>query len=102
MRIDITDAESEQRLAFDESMHFAVRRDSRLWQFIERAQDKFALLQLAERDFADHVWVGKHSPSIEKTHKRIVAAAKMIDPDGRIDENHGRRRGGALSCGCEP
>src|SRR5260370_24871415 len=105
MDVDISDAAPEQGVAIDEMQDLRICGDARARQVRHGVQHGLALTQIAQSEFADDEGVGQNHSGVEPAGKRLVARAKMVDPDGRIDQDHAeadRRRGGASRPGSLP
>jgi hypothetical protein len=73
MRIDITDAATEQSAALDEVQNFQVRSDTDTRQLRQSGQDDRTLAQMTQGQFADDEWMYQDDSGIEQTGQRSVA-----------------------------
>lgn len=112
MDINPADAKTSKAMSVDEGQRFDVRCNGRTRQQTQRIENTGAILQLAARKFADDEWMAKHEALLEQIRECRVATTEMVDPDRRIDQDHGderrvratiaRRRRGALARGSLP
>jgi hypothetical protein len=103
--IDIPDAASEKRVTIDQTKHLLVRGHDRLRQILQMTQKSGAPLQIAERKLAHNEGVPEDFTPVEPRSEPLIADPQMLDPDGRIDEDHPRfvrRRGIAVRPGSLP
>ena len=105
MGIDISDAAPKQPVLVDEMQNFGISGDAGLRQIHQCVQHDFTLTQVAQGQLADDKRMGQDRSSLEQRGERLLACAKMGDPNRRIDQDHadvGRRRGGAFRRGSLP
>src|SRR5579862_1952057 len=57
VKIDIADSDAEQSLVVEKSHHLDMLRQRYLWQGLQRADRLIPVIQAAQRDFRDDVWV---------------------------------------------
>src|SRR5262245_61046870 len=105
MGIDISNTSAKQCMQVDELQHLAIVGDHGLRQFRKGADYQIALTDGTEGQLAGHKRMHEHLAATEQARKKTIAAAQMIDPDRRVDQNHAgssRRLGGALNSGSLP
>jgi hypothetical protein len=103
--VNEADATSEQRASIDEGDDFFVVRNRRLRQIRQIAQNPAAPAQIPEREFSPQERMPQDHPISEHSHEKGVALAKIIDPDGGVDEDQpgaDRRRGIGFRSGSLP
>ncbi len=88
MDIVISDATPEQGVANDEMQNFRVGCDDGMGQVRQGAQHHLSLTQIAQGEFADDKRMAQNHSGIEQPDENLVAGAQMINPDGRIDQDH--------------
>jgi hypothetical protein len=82
----------------DEREHEGVRDDGQRRKGMEQLQDFVAPRQLTECKLADDERMAHHLAVLEPPHQLAIRPAKMVDPDGGVDERH-RGRAGRLRLG---
>src|SRR5216683_3079173 len=105
MSIDVADPDPEQGVLVDEMSDFLIRRDFGLRQVRQGIQNEIALPQPSQGQLTRHERMSKNLTSFEEGGELPVACAQMIDPDRRIDQDHGRvgrRRGGTFNLDSVP
>jgi hypothetical protein len=90
MSIDVPDPDPEQGVLVDEMSDFLIRRDFGLRQVRQGIQNEIALPQPSQGQLTRHERMSKNLTSFEEGGELPVACAQMIDPDRRIDQDHGR------------
>lgn len=86
MRIDVSDAEAEQRVVLDELQDFPLRGDNGLGQIAQVTEDDIAQPQIAKGQLADHKRVRENASPLKQMGKRVILGAQMIDPDRCVDQ----------------
>jgi hypothetical protein len=105
MGIDVSDAKPIEVMLVDVVQHLAVRCRDGLGQIGQGLQNELPLPQVPQSQFTDHKGIRQHLPSIEQPNQKLIARPQMVDPYGRVDQNHPRpvrRRGGAVRWGSLP
>ena len=101
-------ATPKEATRIDHRHGFGMTRLLRLRQLIQEVKELCALLQRTAGQLPDHERMTEHRVRLERVDKACVAAAQVVDPDGRVDQDHAdrrgveRRRGIAGSDGCDP
>lgn len=85
----------------DELQHLIVARYAQGREFAEQINCLGGLSKMAERQLTDDERMRHHAAVPEFADQHWDGSSKVIDPDGRVDEDHrdfvGRRRRGALA-----
>src|SRR4051794_32673766 len=106
MDVDPSQPGSLESMLSDETENLFVRRGHGLRQVREQAEDLRAVLQRTERQLADHEWMTDDLRRFQQSRKTGVPSPKVIDPDGRVDQDHwvdrARRRRARRRWGSEP
>ncbi len=88
------------------SQCFFVSSLRRFREFCEVSQNLAALLQISARKFPQYEGMHENHAALEKLRESSVAFAKVIDPDGTVDQHRhnvaDRRRSAVSSCGWLP
>ncbi len=102
MRVDPSNAAAVQPLSLKKTHHFRVFSDDGLRKGPEQRKDFVAIAQRAACEFARHEGVDQHFRVTQKRLQAPVPCAKVVDPDGGIDENHATRPGLRRLMGLRP
>ena len=105
MDVNVPDTTPKQFKLINEMQDFWLGGDVGTRQIREGSQHHLALAQVAQSEFANHKRMGENHAGVEQFGERLVMPTQMIDPDGRIHQDHaraGRRRGGASKAGSLP
>jgi hypothetical protein len=89
----------------NQTKHLLVRGHDRLRQIPQITQKSAPPLQMAERKLAHHEGVREDFAPVQPRREPLIAGPQMLDPVGRIDEDHPRfvrRRGIAVRPGSLP
>ena len=104
--IDIADALAVQAPVFDEPEHFCALGHCNCRQTLQQLQHRRTVPQTSTCNLANHERMHDDHRTFQKVHKLRVAAAKMVNPHGRVDQNQAalpwRLRGAASNLGCDP
>jgi hypothetical protein len=101
----VADASACKLIMVDELQNLLIGGDACLWKIVQSVENKLALAQHAERELPDDERMREHRSGIEQGREGIVPYAKMIDPNGGIDQNHvrpERLRGAGIRSGSLP
>jgi hypothetical protein len=106
MNIDVSDAFAVKLVSFDVAKDFVRFGNRRLRQLLEQFQDQRAIGEAATGNLTNNERVHDHIVAFKESCKSRIAAAKMVDPDRRVDQDQDavlcRRRGATLRPGWLP
>ena len=106
VNIDIPDAFAMKDVALDELQHLVAIGHLSGRQILQQFEDRIAIAQTFASDLACHEWMHRNDRALQQVDKRRITAAKVIDPDGRVDQNQAglsrRLRGATFNSGCAP
>ena len=88
MRIGIADPNPEQCVPADEMPGFHICRHHGLGQIFQQFQNRLALTQIAERQFADHERMGEHLAPVQQSRQPWVTRTQVVDPNRTVDKDH--------------
>jgi hypothetical protein len=100
--VNPADPAPEKGMSSDELQHIIVAHYAQGREFAEQINSLGGLSKMTERQLTDEERMRHHAAVPEFAHQRWDGSSKVIDPDGRVDEDHrdvfvGRRRRGALA-----
>lgn len=106
MDVDETDPAAHQRVTIEEAEHLGMSRHGDSGETPEQIEHLLEVPQVPARELPDHEGVHAHPAGLQLPGQPAASGAQVVDPDGRVDEDHAprapfpRRRGGALSDAC--
>ncbi len=87
MNIDVPDALAVQGVVFDKPQNFPTLGHRSGRQILKQAQDRRAIAQTSAGHLADHERMHEHIRSFQQVGKLRIAAAQVIDPHRRVDQD---------------
>src|SRR5438132_10287028 len=91
MRIDPAYPPAMQPLALNNAHHFLVLRPLRLGQGLEQGKDLLPVAQNPACQLTDDERMDQHLRVLQEGLELAVSSAQVIDPDGRVNEDHATR-----------
>ena len=106
MDVDVPDAFAVQGAALDELQDLVAIGHHSGRQVLQQFEYRLAVAQTSTRDLAHHERMHHDGRALKQVDKPRIATAKVIDPNGRVDQNQAgfpvRLRGAAFNAGCVP
>ena len=87
MDVDPSQSLTYQSVAFEERQCLRVGSLGRLRQGLEQPEELGAMLQVPTRQLSDDQRMGPDAQLLERGGETCVAAAKVIHPNGGVDEH---------------
>jgi hypothetical protein len=104
--IDIPDAFAMKDMALDELQDLVAVGHYGGREILQEFEDRLAVTQTAASDLAHHERVHHDGRALKQVDEPRIAAAKVVDPHGRVDQNQAgfsvRLRGAAFNARCVP
>ena len=103
MNIDVSDSFAVKLVSFDVAKDFVRFCHRRLRQLLKQPQNQWAIGKASTGNFSDYERVYGYLVTFKELPEPRIAAAKMINPDRRVDQDQDailcRRRGATLRAG---
>ena len=101
MRVHVSESRSGKAMFADQGEYLGMARECGLGECVEQGQDLLALLEMAQRQLADHERVDCDLAHEQEGLELGGAVTKVLHPDRGVGERHAecvsRRRRGAFS-----
>ncbi len=88
MRINISDARSNEFLPLNEFQHFTVACRHHMRQSLQSAQSDLTIFDAAQCQFPDNKLMTENLIFRQKIDKHLVPMPKMLNPNRCINKNH--------------
>ena len=88
MDIDIAQTNPYQPANLDEMQNLLMADDRRLREGLQEPQNFNSVSQVSAGQFADDMGVAEHAPFVEESGEPFAPMPKVLDPNGRIDQDH--------------
>src|SRR5260221_11783319 len=98
MDVDVSEPLAHQLVTFDEVEGLLISGHGTGRQHREQVEDFAPLCQLTASELTDHKRMDQDLAAVECLHEGWIRLVEVVDPDGRVDEDHeGRRLRGAFA-----
>jgi len=87
MNVHPADTAAGELVTVDELEDLVIVRGRRPWHLPEKTKDLGTSLQSAECQLTQDEWMDENEPLAQKAFQPLVAAAQVIDPNRRVDED---------------
>jgi hypothetical protein len=100
--VNIANPKTKEGVSFDEAQDLTIACHYRWRQILQGLQYRIPLTQISQGKLTDHERMNEHLPRSEQCLQPSIAFPQMVNPYGRINQNHsglGLRRGATDSFG---